>query len=293
MRVYAELMTKFDNPKFPDQLGSSGWRQEDYRVPLGESSSRESLLTSASPAWCCTMTANPAQGTAAPHPCAVLRSADTTHATSRCSGRSRGARLGRENEAGDDDVRWLDGRSCKRAISATLARINRSTLQPARGNEYHQARGRARHCRASRRGWRTSGPALSSRSSRRGDCLRSRDSVDAAATSRCCRPVIKTHRNGAAAGSNSPMPSLHRAIRSPRASWSIASGIISSAPAWCAASMISAMSANWASHPELLDYLAVIAFVAEGWSIKKLIRPSKADAAFPFLLLHKGQLAGG
>jgi hypothetical protein len=32
MRVYAELMTKFDNPKFPDQLGALG-SGKDYRVP--------------------------------------------------------------------------------------------------------------------------------------------------------------------------------------------------------------------------------------------------------------------
>ncbi len=32
LRVYAELMTKFDNPKFPDQLGQLG-SGKDYRVP--------------------------------------------------------------------------------------------------------------------------------------------------------------------------------------------------------------------------------------------------------------------
>lgn len=32
LRVYAELMTKFDNPKFPDQLGSLGGGK-DYRMP--------------------------------------------------------------------------------------------------------------------------------------------------------------------------------------------------------------------------------------------------------------------
>jgi hypothetical protein len=32
LRVYAEIMTKFDNPKFPDQLGSLGGGK-DYRVP--------------------------------------------------------------------------------------------------------------------------------------------------------------------------------------------------------------------------------------------------------------------
>ncbi|MBI3822624.1 MAG: DUF1553 domain-containing protein, partial [Planctomycetes bacterium] len=32
LRVYAELMTKFDNPKFPDQLGALG-SGKDYRVP--------------------------------------------------------------------------------------------------------------------------------------------------------------------------------------------------------------------------------------------------------------------
>ena len=33
LRVYAEVMTKFDNPKFPDQLGTLGGDKRDYRVP--------------------------------------------------------------------------------------------------------------------------------------------------------------------------------------------------------------------------------------------------------------------
>ena len=33
LRIYAELMTMFDNPKFPDQLGTLGGDKMDYRVP--------------------------------------------------------------------------------------------------------------------------------------------------------------------------------------------------------------------------------------------------------------------
>lgn len=33
LRVYAELMTMFDNPKFPDQLGQLGGDKMDYRIP--------------------------------------------------------------------------------------------------------------------------------------------------------------------------------------------------------------------------------------------------------------------
>jgi hypothetical protein len=33
LRIYAELMTKFDNPKFPDQLGQLGGDKKDYRIP--------------------------------------------------------------------------------------------------------------------------------------------------------------------------------------------------------------------------------------------------------------------
>lgn len=33
LRVYAELMTKFDNPKFPDQLGTLGGDKLNYRIP--------------------------------------------------------------------------------------------------------------------------------------------------------------------------------------------------------------------------------------------------------------------
>ena len=33
LRTYAELMTMFDNPKFPDQLGALGGDKENYRLP--------------------------------------------------------------------------------------------------------------------------------------------------------------------------------------------------------------------------------------------------------------------
>src|SRR5262249_61939663 len=33
LRVYAELMTMFDNPKFPDQLSALGGDKENYRIP--------------------------------------------------------------------------------------------------------------------------------------------------------------------------------------------------------------------------------------------------------------------
>src|SRR5207244_9366404 len=33
LRTYAELMTKFDNPKFPDQLGTLGGDKLHYRIP--------------------------------------------------------------------------------------------------------------------------------------------------------------------------------------------------------------------------------------------------------------------
>ncbi len=33
LRVYAELMTMFDNPKFPDQLSALGGDKDTYRLP--------------------------------------------------------------------------------------------------------------------------------------------------------------------------------------------------------------------------------------------------------------------
>ena len=33
LRTYAELMTMFDNPKFPDQLSALGGDQQNYRLP--------------------------------------------------------------------------------------------------------------------------------------------------------------------------------------------------------------------------------------------------------------------
>jgi hypothetical protein len=39
LRVYAELMTKFDNPKFPDQLGKLGGDNRDDRIPWEKAAS--------------------------------------------------------------------------------------------------------------------------------------------------------------------------------------------------------------------------------------------------------------
>ena len=36
LRVYAELMTMFDNPKFPDQLSALGGDKANYRLPWEE-----------------------------------------------------------------------------------------------------------------------------------------------------------------------------------------------------------------------------------------------------------------
>ena len=33
LRTYAELITMFDNPKFPDQLSALGGDQQNYRLP--------------------------------------------------------------------------------------------------------------------------------------------------------------------------------------------------------------------------------------------------------------------
>ena len=44
LRIYAELMTMFDNPKFPDQLGSARRRQEGPPHPLGAGGRQSALV---------------------------------------------------------------------------------------------------------------------------------------------------------------------------------------------------------------------------------------------------------
>ncbi len=110
LRVYAELMTKFDNPKFPDQLGQLGGDKRDYRIPW------EQAATDPRSHFGVTHVVIHDQPEPPKAPLAGLRDlfagpppVACEELAQRYSRRLEGAvRAWRDDEATDDDARWLD-----------------------------------------------------------------------------------------------------------------------------------------------------------------------------------------
>lgn len=112
LRTYAELMTMFDNPKFPDQLAGIGGDPTDYRVPWDEAAANPRsyfgvtrVVTHDGP--------DPPQAELT-HLLPLFHDAtpcdSTTDVVARYVAVMKDAvRRWNDNLATDDDVRWLDG----------------------------------------------------------------------------------------------------------------------------------------------------------------------------------------
>ena len=171
-------------------------------------------------------------------------------------------------------------RSCSaKEVTAAMTegRASPTGALAARAEEVRRAKSR-RRCR---RRWACKRPAKRPKTFvlRRGELKQPRRRGAARVGSRSCRRAIapsagrsrrRRRRPPAAAPrwrTGSPSPT----IRSPRGSWSIASGSTTSAAASSPRRATSACAAQPPTHPELLDWLAT-EFVARGWSIKQMHR---------------------
>jgi hypothetical protein len=110
LRVYAELMTKFDNPKFPDQLGTLGGDKREYRIPWEQAAADPRSHFGVTQVVLHDQPAPPKatlshlRGVFAGPPPAAL--ADLA---GRFTGPLESAiRAWRDDKATDDDIRWLD-----------------------------------------------------------------------------------------------------------------------------------------------------------------------------------------
>src|SRR5262249_35287204 len=111
LRVYAELMTKFDNPKFPDQLGSLGGDKRDYRIPWEQAAADPhshfgvtQVVLHDQPA--------PLQSTLAHLRALIARQAPESFAdvaSDFTAPLETAIRAFREDRATDDDTRWING----------------------------------------------------------------------------------------------------------------------------------------------------------------------------------------
>ena len=193
LRTFAELMTMFDNPKFPDQLAALGGDKRNLRIPWEQAA------------------ANPRSFFGVTH--VVLHDepappkADLGHLRFLFKGPApanlASSRPGTANgcERPMSGVEGRRGFRRRRPAGSTLLRRgllrNRIDAPSARRSwpGLAQAGCRRMRCRASCRAWPTAAPAKRSRSSARGDCLRPGDkSPDA--TWRCSPAELRLQSAG-------------------------------------------------------------------------------------------------
>jgi hypothetical protein len=274
LRVYAELMTKFDNPKFPDQLGQLGGDKKDYRMPWEQAAADPRsyfgltyVVIHDSPAPPKTPLTHLACLFEAPLP------ASTGELASRYAKRVQAAmRAWSENRANDDDALWLDAFVRHGLVS------NRAGMTPRLASllaEYRKLESELTQPRIVP-GLADCGPGFDQPVFTRGDCM---------------RPGEKTPRRFVESLSSDPIASTGSGRME------LANFIASPANPLTARVMVNRVwhhlfgtglvrtvddfghVGERPSHPELLDFLAG-QFMREGWSLKRLIRAIAVTRTF-------------
>jgi hypothetical protein len=277
LRVYAELMTKFDNPKFPDQLGSLGGGK-DYRIPWEKAAS--------DPRSHFGVTQVVLHDQPAPPKATLthLRAwfGDTAPTTEKALSMRivldalASLRDWGKNEAGDDEARMVAALlhagylSNRLDQTATLSRL---------AAEYTRLEAELELPRIVP-GLADFGPGLEQPIFTRGDCLKPGEKTPRRYVEVLSPHPIKTTGSGrleladAIASPNNPLTARVMVNRV----WHhlFGNGLVRTVDDF-------GHVGELPSHPELLDYLAD-RFVAEGWSIKKLIRAIVLTRTF--LLSH-------
>ncbi len=111
LRTYAELVTKLDNPKYPDQLGTLGGDKENHRIPWEQAFADPRSYFGITQCVLHDLDARPEPEL--DHFCALLAGNDDPKTLADCAERyagviGRAAEAWHEGRASDADVRWLD-----------------------------------------------------------------------------------------------------------------------------------------------------------------------------------------
>ncbi|MDB5385015.1 MAG: hypothetical protein JWM11_661, partial [Planctomycetaceae bacterium] len=288
LRTYAELMTMFDNPKFPDQLSALGGDGDNYRLPwekaaanprssLGitrvvlhddpqppkaEVSHLKRLLTGAEPQ--------------------VLTELSARYATIL----EQAIRAWADSQATDDDVRWLDPLLRRELLTNKL---NQSPRCEELAKQYRQTDAELALPRITL-GMSDCGPGFAQSIFIRGDCERPSEVTPR----RYLEVLSKSPEVFTAAGSGrlemaeriaSPDNPLTARVMVNRI-WHhlFGTGLVRTVDDF-------GHVGELPSHPELLDYLA-LRLMEDGWSVKRLIRQLVLTRAFqltnqPSALAHE------
>lgn len=268
LRTYAELMTMFDNPKFPDQLSSLGGDKDNYRMPWDKAA------------------ANPRSyfgiTRAVLHDCAEPPAVELAHLRRLADGDapdSMGALLNRyvtvlqaalqawqADTATDDDVRWLDTFLRRELLSNA---VTQSPAREALAKRYRETEAGILPPRVIA-GVGDAGPGIAQPVFVRGDSQHPGQAVPR----RYLQTLSKPGELFTGAGSGR---------------WELAQRIADPHNPLTSRVMVNRIwhhlfgtglvrtvddfghVGELPSHPELLDYLAT-RFMDEGWSIKRMIR---------------------
>jgi hypothetical protein len=290
LRTYAELMTMFDNPKFPDQLSALGGDKDNYRLPwdkaaenprsyfgitrvvlhdVGESPKSEvthlrPLFRGAGfqPVRQGSFDQKDGQVENLPHDLASLADVATRYGSVVTAALDRFA----ANQATDDDVRWLDALLRRELLSNKLAQ---SPRLDELAKQYRAAEAELSLPRVIA-GISDGGPGFEQPVFVRGDCMKPGDTVPR----RFVEAITKSRDSFQSPGSGR----LELAERIASADNPLTARVIVNR-VWhhlFGTGLVRTVDdfghvGELPSHPELLDHLATH-FVEEGWSIKKLIR---------------------
>ncbi len=273
LRVYGELMTMFDNPKFPDQLGTLGGDKVNDRVPW------EVAAKNPRSHFGVTQVVVHDQGGPPKPELTHLRSlfatapANLDELAARYAQRVKLAlEAWRDDKATDDDVRWLDAFLQRGLLS------NRAKLTPGLDKaiaDYRRLDGELSLPRVSP-GLADAGPGFDQPLFVRGDCYKPSESVPrryVAVLSSQVFPEGGSGRLELAQAIASPSNPLTARVMANRI-WHhlFGAGLVRTVDDF-------GHVGELPSHPELLDYLAS-RFVEQGWSTKRLIRDIVLTRAF-------------
>lgn len=280
LRVYAELMTMLDNPKFPDQLSALGGDKENYRLPWEKAAANPRSFFGVTRVVLHDGAEPPKPGLSHLRPLfAPTQEADSVRSfasLAACYSNvvERAVRAWAADSTSDDDARWIDALLRQGLLGNNVHLTPRLAELAARYRQTEQGLSLPRVAP----GLADFGPGFEQPVFVRGDCYRPGEAV----ARHYLEVLSKPDERFASPGSGrlelaehiaSPTNPLTARVMVNRI-WHhlFGTGLVRTVDDF-------GRVGELPSHPELLDYLAA-RFVEDGWTMKHLIRSLVLTRAF-------------